>query len=161
MNELKDNILNKLKRGQTIEEVAAEYSKVTNEAIETVCEIITDALNEACDEYEALMAESNAETLLEEIAALCNEYVDIMYPEEEVEDFKAKDIKTYIDGTIKIFTLIKKAEEVFKIKPDEPSCPFTPVVKKEKEVTFDADKALADFLKSIGEQGKPNLLRLL
>ena len=152
MNELKDNILNKLKKGQSFEEVAAEYSQATNEAIEAVCEIITNALNEACDEYEALMAESNAETLLEEIASLCNEYVDIMYPEEEeVEDFKAKDIKTYIDGTIKIFTLIKKAEEVFKIKPDEGSCPFIPVEKKEKVVTFDADKALADFLKSIGE----------
>lgn len=152
MNELKDNILNKLKGGQTIEEVAAEYSKITNEAIETVCEIITDALNEACDEYEALMAESNAEILLDEIAALCNEYVDIMYPEEEaVEDIKAKDIKTYIDSMVKMTAFINTMAEVFKVKPDEPSCPFTPVEKKEKVVTFDADKALADFLKSIGE----------
>lgn len=152
MNELKDNILNKLKGGQTIEEVAAEYSKITNEAIETVCEIITDALNEACDEYEALMAESNAEILLEEIAALCNEYVDIMYPEAKVtEDIKAEDIKTYIDGMVAFSTLMVNVSEYFRTNVKATSCPNPPVEKKEKEVTFDADKALADFLKSIGE----------
>lgn len=152
MNELKDNILNELKGGQTIEEVAAEYSRATNEAIETVSEIITKALNDAYDEYEALMAESNAQMLLEEIAALCNEYIDIMYPEEKiVEDIKAEDIKTYIDGMVAFSTLIVNVSEYFRTNPEATSCPFTPVVKKEKEVTFDADKALADFLKSIGE----------
>jgi acyl-CoA reductase-like NAD-dependent aldehyde dehydrogenase len=152
MNELKDNILNKLKRGQTIEEVAAEYSRATNEAIETVSEIITKALNDACDEYEALMAESNAQMLLEEIAALCNEYIDIMYPEEEeVEDIKAENIKTYIDGAVALSTIINNVSKYFKMNPEATSCPNPPVVKKEKEVTFDADKALADFLKSIGE----------
>lgn len=152
MNELKDNILNKLKRGQTIDEVAAEYSRATNEAIETVGEIIAQALNDACDEYETMMAESNAQMLLEEVAALCNEYIDIMYPEEEVvEDIKAEDVKTYIDGMVAFSSLIANVSEYFRTNPKAASCPFTPVEKKEKEVTFDVDKALADFLKSIGE----------
>lgn len=149
-----NSILEALKAGKTVDELASEYSKALNEAIK---------LKEA-EEAKAKEAESVKKIEdMNEILDLIDEFIVNYYPEykDMVGNVESKDMIELLDET---FPLIKKLnkglEDFVKIleidkedfvccKPEK-TAPFHKISSKDALSAKDVDKVLNDFMKKMG-----------
>ena len=103
---MKDYIIEQMKKGKTLDEIAAELAKAMNEAEKeftdkaTEEKILNDSLNEA--------------------ANAINCCLEILYPEEKVEPITAKDVKGYIDIYIAEAKIAERLATSIKFNIDNP-----------------------------------------
>ena len=138
------SILEALKAGKTVDELASEYSKALNEAVKR-------------KEEEDAKAKASVKKIedMDVILDLIDEFIVNYYPEyaDMVGGVESKDMVELLD---ELFSLAKEFENLAEVlecaccKPKEKTVPFSKTSSKDALSAKDVDKVLNDFMKKMG-----------
>lgn len=149
MMNFESSILEALKAGKTVDELASEYSKALNEAVKRKEE----------EDAKAKVSEKKIEDM-NEILDLIDEFVINYYPEykDMVGNVESKAVIELLDETLPLLKELKDLAEVLGIdkedcaysKLKEKTVPFSKTLSRDALSAKDVDKVLNDFMKKMG-----------